>query len=734
VVYLTVEGKLRAVRGDDGAMERDPRDSAGLILGRLTVLPALALLPFLLIGFPLLLVGYFRPIPVLVGWLVLIVAVVPYVWRRIPSLSGAATRGKPGEGPAKPTPRWALWSLVAVSVAFGAFQAVYHSQFVIVEYDAASYTQFASWIAGHGTTVIQENSQFFGGHPASITYASAAFFQVGGHVVPQFMAGLPMVLSLGIWAGGMPLELFWAPVLGAFAVFTFGGLVARLVGPRWAPFAALALGVTIPMQYVSRNTWSEPLALIFLVGGLSLWIDSQRTDRPQEDAGRWRTDWRQHRLSASHVLAAAAGLMLGLIFLVRLDGPADILFVVPYCGLLILRRQRQVVPLIAGLIVGTLYGALDGTLLSFPYLRINSVSVIGEAAAVILMVVGTIVAVLSLRRRGSELGNPPKPWLVQAVTLLPFVVLAAGIIRPYVERNWAALEEAPLSLHMIYWYTGATTIVFAVVALAMLGRRCIKGEASVWTLPILVFAWATVSFLIRPAITPHFPMASRRLVPAVLPGLILFAVWLASWLAQRSRVMRLADVPVYLRQLSRKIVVAVCAAGLFLPPLIGNFGLGLRSGGPVGVIPTSDGLALKQTFAGEVAMVNTICQGIPKGTSVLIVNAKMMLEFGQALRGTCDVPVAGAQTTIPGGFKADVGNIIEPATIIAAVQAIEKSGHRPLVLGTSTTEFAPLIKQFGNGTVQFLVSQNTNDDEHIVSGTPRNTVTETFTAYTWQPS
>jgi hypothetical protein len=182
------------------------------------------------------------------------------------------------------------------------------------------------------------------------------------------------------------------------------------------------------------------------------------------------------------------------------------------------------------------------------------------------------------------------------------------------------------------------------------------------------------------------------------------------------------------------IVIVVCAAGIFLPPMIGNFGLGLRSGGPVGVIPTSNGLALKQTFVGEVAAVDRICAGIPKGTSVLIVNAKMMLEFGQAIRGSCGVPVAGAQTTVPGGFQADVGNTIEPATIVAAVRAIEASGHRPLVLGTTPTEFAPLIKQFGNGTTTLLITKDTNDDEHILSGTPRNTVTETFTAYTWEPS
>ncbi len=66
----------------------------------------------------------------------------------------------------------------------------------------------------------------------------------------------------------------------------------------------------------------------------------------------------------------------------------------------------------------------------------------------------------------------------------------------------------------------------------MLGRRCVKGEAPVWVLPLVTFAWAIVWFLLRPAITPHQPYASRRLVPAVLPGLVLLAIWLSAWLVR----------------------------------------------------------------------------------------------------------------------------------------------------------------------------------------------------------
>src|SRR6202000_2234743 len=104
------------------------------------------------------------------------------------------------------------------------------------------------------------------------------------------------------------------------------------------------------------------------------------------------------------------------------------------------------------------YGAVDGLFLTLPYLKTNGQSVKAMVAAFILLTAATVAAVWWLRRRGSELRNPPGPRLVTAVTALPFVVIAAFIIRPYVERNWHALQYAPLSLHWIHGYPGSPTI------------------------------------------------------------------------------------------------------------------------------------------------------------------------------------------------------------------------------------------------------------------------------------
>jgi hypothetical protein len=725
---LTVDSKPSAVRRGPSApldvRERDPRDSAGLLLGRLTVLPALVLLPFLVASFPLLLIGYFKPVPVIVLWLALTALIVPYAWRRVPSVTGAAVWGTAAAGRAQPTPRWVLWSLVAISVGFGVFQAVYHSQFVVDQLDAASYMNFATWISKHGSLPIPTDAAAFG-HAPGITFNSAAFYNgamyhTGNTIVPQFMAGLPMLLSLGFWAGGVRIALLVAPVLGALGIFTFGGLAARLVGPRWAPFATLAIAVGIPEAYVSRNSYSETLAQILLLGALSLWIDSQRTDRGEEDAGQWRTHWRAHARSASHVLAALTGLLFGITLLVRIDGPADVLFVVPYCGLLVLRRQRQVIALVAGMLAGLVYGTVDALFLTFPYLQTNADSVVYMVAAFAVFTAATVAAVWWLRRRGSELRDPPGRWIVRGVTALPFLVIAVFIVRPYAERNWRALQYAPLSLHWVYWYTGFSAIAFAVFATAMLGRRCVKGEAPVWVLPLLTFCWAIVWFLARPAITAHQPYASRRLVPAVLPGLILLAVWLASWLGQRAQVVRLVNVPGYLKRSPRAFVIACCAGAIFLPPMIGNFGLSLSG---------SDGLALQRAYVGEVAAVDKICAAIPPNSSVLIADFMLNWQWAENIRGTCGVPVAAVPTVVPGANTAPGWNP-SPAGMRADVRAIQQAGRHPIVLAATAEELAPL----GNGVVNLVMAQDTSIDEHVIFGTPRNTLPQRFTVYSWEPA
>src|ERR1039458_5120041 len=216
--------------GAAGGGGAEPADAAGRLFGRLTVLPALLMMAWLLAGLPLLLLGLFTPVLMLVLSVPLAAVLVAVGLRWIP---GRWRSPLPLRKPEHArTPWWAVVAVVAIAVAFGVDQMIYHSQQIIVMRDPASYIQFGNWIAHHGSLPIPQDRAAFSGSHHVLSFGSFAFYQVGGTVVPQFMAGLPMILAGGFWMGGVGAAAALAPVLGALAVLTFGGLVARLVGPR----------------------------------------------------------------------------------------------------------------------------------------------------------------------------------------------------------------------------------------------------------------------------------------------------------------------------------------------------------------------------------------------------------------------------------------------------------------------------------------------------------------------
>jgi hypothetical protein len=197
-------------------------------------------------------------------------------------------------------------------------------------------------------------------------------------------------------------------------------------------------------------------------------------------------------------------------------------------------------------------------------------------------------------------------------------------------------------------------------------------------------------------------------------------VWLSAWLARRSRVVHLVSVPNFLKRSPRAFVIACCAGAIFLPPMIGNFGLSLSG---------SDGLALQRAYVGEIAAIEKICQAIPPNSSVLMADFMLYWQFEQNIRGTCNVPVAGVETEVPDANNPP-GSNIAPATVLADVRAIQKVGRHPIVLAATAEELAHL----GPGSVNLVMAQNTSIDEHQIFGTPRNTLPQRFTVYSWEPA
>lgn len=678
------------------------RDWAGRIFRQLTVLPTLLATAWLLAGLPLLLIGHFSALlmGVIAGPLAAALVILGYRWITGPAQGLLAARG----AAAARTPWWVVVALVAVAVGFGVDQLIYHSQQIIVVRDPASYIQFGNWIARHGSLPIPANGAAFGGYSKLIYFHSPAYYQVGHTIVPQFMAGLPMMLAPAFWLGGVTAATAMGALLGACGVFVAGGLVGRLVGPRWAPLGALILALSLPQQFTSRSTYSETLAQVLFLGGLSLVVDSVSVN----DAARRR-------------LAALGGVALGLTLLARIDGASDLLPLIPYCGLLLLGRARQAWPMIGGLVVGGGYGLIDAVILSRPYLGSIKSSLLPLALLGLIAVAVTVLAVMF--RWDSGVPQLRTDRLPNAVAAVVFLITVGLVIRPYVQTtrapatgqlatamaSYQAAEHLPIqpdrqyyeiSLHWVFWYLGVPAVVLATIGAAVLARRCLRGNAPAWVLPLMSFAWIIVSTLLLPSITPDQPWASRRLVPGVLPGFIVLALWAASWLIGWLRQRGIGAV-------WRGVAVAVLAAALIIPTAITSFGLSVRSGGPVGVRLVAAGLANQRTFGGEVAAVEKMCAAIPADASVLLTGGTGH-PFTQVVRGMCGVPAA----TI---------NDPTPARVRELVADIQRAGRRPVLLADTGADLAP----YGGHPVNVL-SLRTRGDAHTLVAPPLHTSTLSF--------
>ena len=733
------------------------RDVAGLLLARLTVAPTLLATAFLLASFPLLLIGWFRPVPVILLSLIVAAVIVPVGLRRVPGLRAGtqeardsrlwALPGDPDQRENRRTPWWPVVSLLVIAVVFFAFQAAYHSQFILITRDPGSYMQFAVWISGHGSLPIPTDSAAFGG-AKGVWFQGFAMYQVGDSITPQFMAGLPMALAAVHWIGGINASLLMGPLFGAVAIVVFGGLAARLIGARWAPLAALIMAVSLPQMFTSRSTYSEPLAQILFLGGLALVLDSLRASHTAAAPKAWWDLVRASnaRWSSARVLALLAGLAFGITLLVRLDGPSDVLPVIPFLGLLLVRRQPQAKPMIIGLVIGWVWGAVDGVVLSWPYVfQTNVRSTIPMLAALAATTIVSIGGVAWLRRRRDSGRGLPQlgehwylpGWLPRAGVLAPFVVLAAFGARSHFETNYAAKDFAQLSLHWVYWYLGGPVLALAAVGTAALTYGCLRGRWPSWVLPLLTFAWSVLVFLYKPAITPDQPWASRRLVPAVEPAFILLALWAVAWacgLLRRGQVPGQARLGAWLGERRRGVlaagVAAVCAVAFVVPATISTFGLSVRHGGPVGVKLVAHGLAVKRTFVGQVAAIYGLCErihAVGPNVSVVMIDAPMADRIAEVVRGMCGVPVARYHYT---------GNVYKfPAAPTALVKdtitSIERIGRQPVLLAAKQSELAPYA---GLGPVTKAMTMKSTMDGRTLLSKPYNIKPENMNIWMLEPT
>jgi hypothetical protein len=697
-------------------------------------MPALLAAAWLLPAFPLLLAGRLLARPMVFMFAPLAAALCYFAVRQLPAawpaFREATGKAKAEDKAGKPATAhwWALAATVAIAIAFTVWQLAERTEQIIYLRDPATYLQVAYWIAHHGYLPIPDSAAAFGGPHPGLGFASSNYYPRGTGIVPQFMTGAPLVLAAGIWLHGINAALLVTPVIGGCAVLSFGGLAGRLAGPGWAPAAAAVLALSLPEQYTSRGSFSEPLAQVLLFGGLCLLADSLVVNR------NTKTDWP----GQDKVLAALAGLALGLTILVRIDGLSDILPAVPFLGVLLAARRRQAVPFGVALVVGVGYGLADGYLRSRPYLDLEAPSLRPLGYIVAITIVATVAGIAitaSQKARNTAkrlLATKTAHYLPAAAAALTAIIFIGFAVRPLVQHvagetnptsiayvaELQKLAGLPVngrrqyyedSLYWVIWYLGVPAVLLGAFGLAVLAKRCTKSlltwkdptaAARVWALPLMIAIWTIVTVLYRPAVAPDQPWASRRLVPFVLPGLILGGIWAASWLkAQAAELGR--------NRATAVTIASCCAASLLIPTALTTLDISVTKTNGV----NAHGMAFRTIGTGEITAVGRLCQQIGPGASVVILDSLTADRFAQVVRGMCNTPTA---------------ILSHPSALDTVIAGIEKVGRRPVLLAENKAELP--------GTPKQVVDLLTTQEAHNLTAPPTRTWLIHYTVWMSTPS
>jgi hypothetical protein len=776
----------------------------GWAFAAVTIAPALLAVAWLVPGVGMLLAGRLLPLPIVIIFVPLAVALCYFAMRRLPvswprftdtdadvspvEAAAVAERGQ--------VPLGAVLATVAIAAGFGVWQAFFRSEQLYAVSDPGVYLQYGYWIAGHGTARIPVSAAAFG-NVAGLNFATPGFTVSGGSLLPAFLPGLPLVLAAGAWLGGLGGTLLMPAVLGGCAVLAFAGLVGRLCGAWWAVAGALVLSVSLPEVYASRTPFSEPLVQILLFGGLSMFTDSLTPPRLSQGGTAWA---RRGGLA----LAGLGGLSLGLTVLASVGSLGVLLPAFPVLAYLFVARRPQAGPFGLGLFFGIGLGLAAALELARAYLASVSAQLhlIGLCAAG-FGVVTALVAPLAfpgfrnraqrvLRGRlrmdglgGEEVALPSLGTAAQWLAgVLPVLVLVGYLLRPYfqtvrgqadpaVARQVASLqrlEGLPVdglrqyfesSIDWVLWYLGVPAVILACAGAAVLGRRSVRllfpsrgaaatpapsaesdpsasvtspisvpspslAAARLWGLPFLVIAWSVVTVLWDPAVVPWQPMASHRLVPVMLPGLLLLALWVSSRLVSRASLLGASPLAVGL-------VGTCCLLALAIPPFVTTLNPGLATKVSVGRYSSGvsklisrvqlRGIGASSTYDGSVAAAARFCSAIGKSASVIFTDAATAANFAPIVRGQCGQPAARLTT---GGSAASGASAA--AQLDKAVTAIEKAGRRPVILGPSRAS----VSLFGV-VPKHVIILKTQVDAQVLTGPPAGTWPVSYSVWMASP-
>lgn len=503
-------------------------------------------------------VGLPSRLPVLFFWVTVVVAVAVLLevftpWVVLPA--AAVVAGLAWRLVADPLPldrtsvRGAGWAL-GLATGWVAANAWAAGEVLLVQRDPGFLTLEGLWLSTNADPDIPLRSAAeVAARIPELSVVSDAFWRAGDHLYAQGAKTFPGLIAMAGWVAGQPGVLAANLVIGALALLAVYDVGRRLIGPGWALLPMAALALTTPMIYFSRTPFTEPTNIVLTFGGLAvLW-------------GAWRTP---------RLWPVALGCaMVGASALARIDGAAVGAGLILALGLVAagtrdrqLRRHRTRGFLLGSAVVGLM------VLLGYLDVRVHSAGYLADHAWLYRPLVALLVASFIAAAVGVAVSHwtALPAWAARhartlgTVAGLAVLVVCVGLaVRPLLwqehrvvrgsAQEWfvAAFQRAAgvavdgtrsydeMTVVWLFWYLGPATLVLAALGAALLARRGVGLRRPELVAFLVVIGVPSLLYLVRPSITPDQIWAMRRFLPAVLPGALLCAGWLAARLVAGAR-------------------------------------------------------------------------------------------------------------------------------------------------------------------------------------------------------
>jgi hypothetical protein len=503
---------------------------------------------------------------------------------------------------------------------------VYSAQNIFVYRDPGIYSVTGAILVDNENLDFEKTTFF--GNDKRLKTTSAGFgqdtkdankiFAQGQHLFPALIGlvgrlfGERLMLATNVVFGGAAL----------LAVYGFSRLLAR---PRWAFLSTIVLSITLPMLYFSRDSYTEPLAVMFTFGALS-WV------------------WAAQHLG-NKFFWSVSGLTAGSVALTRPDGFLIFIALLVFLGVRTATDNKfshkvlvkQAAAFILGATPVLLIAWLDITVLSSGHYASIGTQVRQQIMlAGVCFTLGCMLVLLSWRT--SLLSNISRKFPRNTLAIVSSSIIFIGALllasRPLwlVSRKGSSSQfviglqqaagqqadgyrtYAEQTVSWLIWYMGPVIVLLGLGGLILAVYRMINKDKIIYLPMIFVVGLSAVVFLNQTKIAPDQIWATRRLLPVVIPGIVVFSVlsleWVSCYVAGWTKVYK-------------RLLAITCVVLLVAPPLY-----------------ITRPFIRTRTYSGQVQQVIDVCRLTPSGSGVLWVGKGYRSSI-KTIEAFCDVPAVG---------------------------------------------------------------------------------------------